>query len=195
MLEADRQFNLSVRLLPDYRRDVEAIKNVKVGYSTGVNGQNAYIPLSELADVTLDTGASYIYRERSAHYLPIKFSVRGRRHDGGGPENKGTEQIADRNGVNFRLSDPALLFGEAQYSYNQDKASYGLAGTIKLGGWYHAGSFNDNHFGYDGKSLADPSGVGVPLSHGGDFAVCGVVDQMLWRPGDDPKKGAAFLRG
>ena len=50
VLEADRQFNLSVRLLPDYRRDVEAIKNVKVGYSTGVNGQNAYIPLSELAD-------------------------------------------------------------------------------------------------------------------------------------------------
>jgi cobalt-zinc-cadmium resistance protein CzcA len=78
VLEGDRQFNLSVRLLPDYRRDIEAIKNVKVGYSTGVNGQNAYIPLSELADVTLDTGASYIYRERSAHYLPIKFSVRGR---------------------------------------------------------------------------------------------------------------------
>jgi cobalt-zinc-cadmium resistance protein CzcA len=50
VLEGDRQFNLSVRLRPDYRRDIEAIKNVKVGYSTGVNGQNAYIPLSELAD-------------------------------------------------------------------------------------------------------------------------------------------------
>ena len=114
--------------------------------------------------------------------------------DPAGTGFSGTEQIADRNGVNFRLSDPALLFGEAQYSYNQDKASSGLAGTIKLGGWYHAGSFNDNHFGYDGKSLADPSGVGVPLSYGGDFAVYGVIDQMLWRlPGDDPKKGAAFF--
>ena len=97
VLEGDRQFNLSVRLLPDYRRDVEAIKNVKVGYSTGVNGQNAYIPLSELADVTLDTGASYIYRERSAHYLPIKFSVRGR--DLGGTVAEAQKRI----GKNIKL--------------------------------------------------------------------------------------------
>jgi cobalt-zinc-cadmium resistance protein CzcA len=34
--------------------------------------------LSELADITLDTGASFIYRERSQRYIPIKFSVRGR---------------------------------------------------------------------------------------------------------------------
>ena len=34
--------------------------------------------LSELADISLDTGASFIYRERSQRYIPIKFSVRGR---------------------------------------------------------------------------------------------------------------------
>jgi porin len=32
----------------------------------------------------------------------------------------------------------------------------GLAGTIKFGGWYHFGPFNDYHFGIDGRSLADP---------------------------------------
>lgn len=106
----------------------------------------------------------------------------------------GLEQIADPNGVNFRLHDPALWFGEAQYSYNQDKDLPGLAGTVKVGGWYHFGSFNDNHFGYDGKSLADPTGVGVPIAYNGDFAVYGVVDQMLWRlPGDDPKQGVAVF--
>ena len=42
------------------------------------SGANAYIPLSELADISLDTGASYIYHERNQRYIPIKFSVRGR---------------------------------------------------------------------------------------------------------------------
>jgi cobalt-zinc-cadmium resistance protein CzcA len=39
---------------------------------------NAYIPLRELASITLDTGASYIFRERNQRFVPIKFSVRGR---------------------------------------------------------------------------------------------------------------------
>ena len=38
----------------------------------------AYIPLRELATITLDTGASYIYHESTKRYMPIKFSVRGR---------------------------------------------------------------------------------------------------------------------
>jgi hypothetical protein len=38
----------------------------------------AYIPLRELATITLDTGASYIYHEPRSAIIPIKFSVRGR---------------------------------------------------------------------------------------------------------------------
>ena len=77
VLEEDRQFNLTVRLNPEYRSDIDAVRNIKVGYQTG-NGGNAYIPLSELADISLDTGASYIFHERNKRYIPIKFSVRGR---------------------------------------------------------------------------------------------------------------------
>ena len=77
VLEGDRQFNLTVRLAPEYRSSIDAVRNIKVGYQTG-NGANAYIPLSELADISLDTGASYIYHERNQRYIPIKFSVRGR---------------------------------------------------------------------------------------------------------------------
>jgi cobalt-zinc-cadmium resistance protein CzcA len=77
ILEGDRQFTLAVRLDPRYRSSIDAVRTVKVGYQTP-NGTNAYVPLSELADITLDTGASFIYRERSQRYIPIKFSVRGR---------------------------------------------------------------------------------------------------------------------
>jgi cobalt-zinc-cadmium resistance protein CzcA len=77
VLEADRQFTLAVRLAPEYRSSIDAVRNIKVGYQTG-NGANAYIPLSELADISLDTGASYIYHERNQRYIPVKFSVRGR---------------------------------------------------------------------------------------------------------------------
>lgn len=77
VLEGDRQFSLAVRLDPKFRSSVDAIRTVKVAYQTP-SGTNAYVPLSELADITLDTGASFIYRERSQRYIPIKFSVRGR---------------------------------------------------------------------------------------------------------------------
>ena len=76
LLEADRQFNVTVRAKPEYRNSIEAIRNIKVGYQTPAG--NAYIPLSELASITLDTGSSYIYHERNQRYVPIKFSVRGR---------------------------------------------------------------------------------------------------------------------
>ena len=108
----------------------------------------------------------------------------------------GQPEILDPAGLNFRLRGPPLLLGEVQYQYHQNKAAPGLAGTVKLGAWYHFGKFNDEHFDVGGKSLADPSSNGVALTHSGDYGVYGVIDQMLWRlPGDDPKKGVgAFAR-
>ena len=77
VLEGDRQFALAVRLEPQYRDSLDSIRNIQVAYQNP-SGTNAYVPLSELADINMETGASYIYRERSARYIPIKFSVRGR---------------------------------------------------------------------------------------------------------------------
>ena len=77
LLEADRQFNVTVRLAPQYRDNIDAVRSIKVGYQTPA-GVNAYVPLSELAEISFDTGASYIYHERNERYIPIKFSVRGR---------------------------------------------------------------------------------------------------------------------
>jgi cobalt-zinc-cadmium resistance protein CzcA len=91
VLEGDRQFSLAVRLDPKYRSSIDAIRTVKVGYQTP-SGTNGYVPLSELADITLDTGASFIYRERSQRYVPIKFSVRGR--DLGGTVAEAQDRVA-----------------------------------------------------------------------------------------------------
>src|SRR5258706_4778873 len=77
LLEADRQFNVTVRLAPEYRDRIDAVRTIKVGFQTPA-GTNAYIPLNELANISLDTGASYIYHERRERYMPIKFSVRDR---------------------------------------------------------------------------------------------------------------------
>jgi heavy metal efflux system protein len=77
LLEADRQFSVTVRLAPEYRSAIDSVRSIKVGYQTP-SGANAYVPLSELADISLDTGASYIYHERNERFMPIKFSVRRR---------------------------------------------------------------------------------------------------------------------
>src|SRR5437879_589936 len=73
---SDRHFPILVRLAPQFRQDPEAIQNVRIGVQ-GPSGI-AQIPLNEVADVRLVSGASYIYREQQQRYLPIKFSVRDR---------------------------------------------------------------------------------------------------------------------
>jgi heavy metal efflux system protein len=77
LLEGDRQFGVVVRLPAEYRSSLEAVGNVKVAVASA-GGTNAYIPLSQLATISLDTGASYIYHEQGERYIPVKFSVRDR---------------------------------------------------------------------------------------------------------------------
>lgn len=91
VLEGDRQFSLAVRLDARFRDSIDTVRTVKVAYQTP-SGTNAYIPLSELANISLDTGASFIYRERSQRYIPVKFSVRGR--DLGGTVAEAQERVA-----------------------------------------------------------------------------------------------------
>jgi cobalt-zinc-cadmium resistance protein CzcA len=91
VLESDRQFNLAVRLDPGFRDSIEKIKDVPVGYQTP-GGTTAYVPLRELANISLDSGASFIYHETTQRYIPIKFSVRGR--DLGGTVAEAQARIA-----------------------------------------------------------------------------------------------------
>jgi cobalt-zinc-cadmium resistance protein CzcA len=77
VLEGDRTWNVAVRLQKPFRDSIDAIGAIKVGYQNAA-GTNSYIPLRELAKITLDTGASFIYHEQTQRFIPIKFSVRGR---------------------------------------------------------------------------------------------------------------------
>jgi heavy metal efflux system protein len=90
LLEGDRQFGVVMRLPASYRSSLAAVGKIKVAYAAP-NGINAYIPLRELADISLDTGASYIYHESGERYIPVKFSVRDR--DLGGAVTEAQERI------------------------------------------------------------------------------------------------------
>ncbi len=88
--EFDRLFGVNVRSAPQFRETIDAIRNAKINVTTP-NG-NAYIPLTEVADISIETGASYIFHERNSKFIPIKFSVRGR--DLGSAVAEGKEKIA-----------------------------------------------------------------------------------------------------
>ena len=77
VLEGDRQFDVAVRYPPEYRDDIDKIRDIRVAYQTS-SGTNAYIPLSQLAMISLDTGAASIEHESTQRFIPVKFSVRGR---------------------------------------------------------------------------------------------------------------------
>jgi heavy metal efflux system protein len=75
---SDRNFPLIVRLAPQYRQSLDAIRRITIG-APNPNGNGIVpIPLTDVASVNLVSGASFIYRENQQRYIPIKFSVRGR---------------------------------------------------------------------------------------------------------------------
>ncbi len=75
---SDRHFPIMVRLAPQYRQNLDAIRHITIGApDPGGNGV-VQIPLVDVADVKLVSGAAFIYREHQERYIPIKFSVRGR---------------------------------------------------------------------------------------------------------------------
>jgi cobalt-zinc-cadmium resistance protein CzcA len=77
VLEGVRQVGLTVRFPQGSRNSIEDVRNLRIGYATG-SGGTAFIPLSDVATIGIDTGATYIYRESNERYIPIKFSARGR---------------------------------------------------------------------------------------------------------------------
>jgi porin len=110
---------------------------------------------------------------------------------GPGPEDA---QIKNRYGLNFRVQDPPLLIGEAQYRYNQDKDAKGLAGIWRLGFWHHFGDFDSQRFDTAGRSLADPLSNGIARKLRGTSGIYGVVDHQLYRPpGGDKDSGISVF--
>jgi len=90
---SDRNYTMVVRLSPDYRDSLDAIRRITIG-APNPSGGVVQIPLADVAAVRLTSGASFIYRENQERYIPIKFSVRGR--DLGGAISDAQDRIARR---------------------------------------------------------------------------------------------------
>ena len=75
---SDRHFPMMVRLSLPYRQNLDAIRRIPVTASAGLEGGLIQVPLEDVAQVSLVSGAAFIYREQQQRYVPIKFSVRGR---------------------------------------------------------------------------------------------------------------------
>jgi porin len=75
-------------------------------------------------------------------------------------------QKDNRHGTEFRLGDPPLIMIEGQFKYDA-----GLPGTVKLGGWKQ---FNHYAAEFENPGILDT-----------DYGLYGIVDQQIWRAGDD----------
>ena len=93
---SDRNFPIVVRLAPQYRQSLDAIRHITIGATNPSGSGVVPIPLTDVAKVSLVSGPSFIYRENQERYIPIKFSVRDR--DLGGAvleaQHKVAEQVA-----------------------------------------------------------------------------------------------------
>jgi porin len=112
--------------------------------------------------------------------------------DSAGP-GPGDPQERDSSGTAFRLQDPVLAFAELWYSVGQEPQSRVLPGIYKIGALYHAGVFEDQARDTLGRSLADPTSSGIARRYRGNYAIYGLIDQMLWRvPGTQDQGLSAF---
>ncbi|MGE5468735.1 MAG: efflux RND transporter permease subunit [Ignavibacteria bacterium] len=89
---SDRHHPIMVRLSPEYRGGLDAIRRISIA-APNPDGGLVQVPLAEIADIRLVSGAAFIYREQQERYLPIKFSVRGR--DLGSAVLEARKKVAD----------------------------------------------------------------------------------------------------
>ena len=75
---SDRHFPMMVRLANPFRQNLDAIRHIPIAAPASTGTGSIQVPLEDVADVRLVSGAAFIYREQQQRYVPIKFSVRGR---------------------------------------------------------------------------------------------------------------------
>ncbi len=99
-------------------------------------------------------------------------------------------QICNNDGLDFGLRDSALLMVEGAYNY--ELAGGRLPGTIKVGGWNHFGTFQDNRVDVGGNLIEITGGDGRPLDN--NYALYVILDQLLWRvPGSEEAEGIGMF--
>jgi porin len=104
-------------------------------------------------------------------------------------------QLRDGSGTAFRFGPSVLAIAEGAVALNQDSGATGQPATYKLGGWFNSGRFADQRFDTAGNSLAAPTTTGMPAQHHGDYGVYAIVEESVWRQGDNGEQSVGvFLR-
>jgi cobalt-zinc-cadmium resistance protein CzcA len=73
VVQGERTFDLVVRMKPEFRDTPEQIGNILLATPSGQQ-----IPLREVADLTIASGAAFIYRQDNSRYIGVQYSVDGR---------------------------------------------------------------------------------------------------------------------
>jgi cobalt-zinc-cadmium resistance protein CzcA len=112
IIEGEKMFPLQLNFPKEYRREPEKIKDIPIVLPGG-----GLVPLSRLADIHFDTGASFIYREDFRRFIPIKFSVPS--NDLGGAVKRAQQEISK-----IKLPDGYFMvwsgmFNEMQESFGR----------------------------------------------------------------------------
>jgi len=77
LIEGVKRFDITARLHDPAKADVDAIKNISLQTSSG-----SIVSLSQVADVSVAEGYSFVRREQLQRYAVIQMDVRGRDVDG-----------------------------------------------------------------------------------------------------------------
>ncbi len=110
VIEGEKNFALQVSFPYEYRNQPEKIASIPIVLPGG-----GIVPLSRVAHIHYDTGASFIYRENYRRYIPIKFNV-----DSG--DLGGTVAKAKREVEKVQL--PSGYFMEWSGMFNEMKAAF-----------------------------------------------------------------------
>ncbi|MDR3378991.1 CusA/CzcA family heavy metal efflux RND transporter [Cupriavidus basilensis] len=76
--QGDRRFNIGVRLPEGIRGDVEALRRLPIPLPKGNTAAASYIPLGEVATLTLAPGPNQDSRENGKRRIVVSANVRGR---------------------------------------------------------------------------------------------------------------------
>jgi cobalt-zinc-cadmium resistance protein CzcA len=71
--QGERLYDLVVRLQPQFRQTPEQIGDIPVATPDGQQ-----VPLKDLANIQVSSGASFIYRQDNSRFIGVQFSVEGR---------------------------------------------------------------------------------------------------------------------
>ncbi|MBF0515886.1 MAG: efflux RND transporter permease subunit [Nitrospirae bacterium] len=110
VIEGAKSFSLMVSFPTDYKNSFGKIENIPIVLPNG-----GLIPLSRIANVHFDTGASFIYREGFRRYIPVKFTVTSQ-------DLGGTVKLAQMETTKLKIPDGYYM--EWSGMFNEMKESF-----------------------------------------------------------------------